>query len=131
MHLAPSFCAHTIHALCIRLILSLCIHISLSLYIPLDVCAVAAGGRATAGAGVADLSRLGSYPPYGCHLLAGAIVAALFLCIIDTDGFGFDIDGLLKILELKILGVEKPKKLFDGAIGSERATVQRTYATAA
>jgi hypothetical protein len=117
------------------LILSLCIHISLSLYIPLVICAVAAGGkdRATAGAGVAGLSRLGSYPPYGCHLLAGAIAAGLFLCIIHTYWFRFNIDGLEE-KELKILGVgfaRKAKKLFDGAIGSERATVQRTYATAA
>ena len=55
------------------------------------------------------------------------------MCIIDTDGFRFDIDGL-EAKELKILGVgfaRKAKKLVDGAIGSEKATVQRTYATAA
>jgi len=65
-------------------------------------------------------------------LSQGAIAAGLFLCIIDTEGFRFDIDGL-EAKELKILGVgfaRKAKKLFDGAIGSERATVQRTYATA-
>ena len=82
---------------------------------------------------MADLSRLGTYPPYGCHLLAGAIAAGLFSCIIDTKGFRFEIDGL-EANELKILDVgfaRKAKKPFAGAIGSERTTVQRTYATAA
>ena len=51
-------------------------HLSRSLCIPLVICAVGAGAedRGAAGAGVAGLSRLGSYPPYGCHVLAGALV---------------------------------------------------------
>ena len=51
-------------------------HLTRSLCIPLVICAVGAGAedRGAAGAGVAGLSRLGSYPPYGCHVLAGALV---------------------------------------------------------
>jgi hypothetical protein len=43
------------------------------------MCAVADGAedRGAAAAGVADLSRLGSYPPYGCHFLA---VASVITC---------------------------------------------------